>query len=174
MPRNAEQQRTCYRAECKRAWRQKTIQSRFLGWDSASDSTPLETSIKPGLQEAVKAGRGWHVVAGEIGPEAFHCATVPDGPGNQWKDGSFERIEAQNQALLKAHFAKLKAAEEAEIEANGYFTEPEWREVISPDGMCCLVTRFHPAPIKKPITVEPVADWLPDDLSIPEFLLRQS
>ena len=107
-------------------------------------------------------------------PGAFHCATVPDGRGSQWKRGSFEHIEAQNQALLKAYFAKLKAAEEGEIEANGYFTEPEWREAISPGGVHCLVTRFHPAPIKKPITVEPVADWLPDDLTIPAFLRRQS
>jgi hypothetical protein len=79
------------------------------------------------------------------------------------------RTEAKNRAALKAH-SKL---EETEIAANGEFTEPEWREVIIPDGVPCLVTRFHPAPIKKPITVEPVADWLPDDLSIPEFLRRQ-
>ena len=32
MPRNAEHQRTCYRAQCKTAWRLKTIQSHFLGW----------------------------------------------------------------------------------------------------------------------------------------------
>jgi len=166
MPRNAEHQKVCHRSKCKRTWRLKTIQSRFLGWDSGSDGTPLETSIKPGLPEAVKVGRGRHVVAGEIGPEAFHCATVPDGPGNQWKDGSFERIEATNRAALKA-------AETVIIEANGYFTEPEWREVISPDGVHCLITRFHPAPTKKPITVAPVADWLPDDLSIPAFLRRR-
>ena len=34
MPRNAEHQKVCHRSECKRAWRLKTIQSRFLGWDS--------------------------------------------------------------------------------------------------------------------------------------------
>jgi hypothetical protein len=112
-------------------------------------------------------------VAGEISPEAFHCATVPDGAGTRWKRGSFEHIEAANRAALKAHFAKLKAAEEAEIAANGDFTDLEWREHVIPDGVRCLVTRFHPAPIKKPITVEPVADWL-DDLSIPAFLRRQS
>jgi hypothetical protein len=174
MPRNAEHQKVCHRSACKRAWRLKTIQSHFLGWGTGSDSILLETSIKTGLQEADKGRRGWRIVAGEIDPEAFHCGAVPDGPGCQWKDGSFERIEAQNQALLKAHFAKLKAAEEAEFEANGYFTEPEWREVISPDGVHCLVTRFHPTPTKKPITVAPVADWLPGDLTIPAFLRRQS
>jgi hypothetical protein len=172
MPRNAEHQKVCYRNECKRAWRLETIQSRFLGWNGRSDGTPLKTSIKLGLPEAVKAGRGWHVVAGEISPEAFHCATVSDGRGNQWKRGSFERIEAQNQALLKAPFAKLKAAEEAEIEANGTFTDPGWREVVSPDGVKCFVTQFPPG-VKTMPTVT-VATAIPDDLAIPDFLRRQS
>ena len=113
-------------------------------------------------------------MAGEISPEAFHCATVPDGAGTRWKRGSFEHIEAANRTALKAHFAKLKAAEEAEIAANGNFSEANWTEAISPDGVRCLVTRFHPASIKGSITVEPVADWLPDDLTIPAFLRRQS
>src|SRR6185437_11590535 len=30
-----------------------------------------------------------------------------------------------------------------EIEANGYFTEPDWKEVISPDGVRCFATRFR-------------------------------
>src|SRR5262249_24407199 len=81
MPRNAEHQKVCHRSKCKRAWRLKTIQSRFLSWNSGSDSTPLETSIKPGLPEAVKDG-AWRIVAGAISPEAFHCTTVPDGTGN--------------------------------------------------------------------------------------------
>jgi hypothetical protein len=166
MPRNAEHQKVCHRSKCKRAWRLKTIQN------GRSDGTPLKTSIKPGLPEADKLGRAWRTVAGAISPEAFHCAAVPDGTGTQWKRGSFEHIEAANRAALKAHFAKL--GDVAEIEANGTFTDPEWREFVSPDGVRCLVTRFHPAPIKKPITVEPVADWLPDDLTIPAFLRRQS
>jgi hypothetical protein len=173
MPRNAEHQKVCYRNECKRGWRLKTIQSRFLGGDSGSDSTPLKTSIKLGPPEAVKAGRGWHVVADEISPEAFHCATVPDGASTRWKRGSFEHIEAQNQALLKAYFAKLKAAEEAEIEAKGYFTEPEWREVISPGGVHCFVTKS--TPIMKVITKTlTVATTISDDLGIPEFLRRST
>ena len=69
-----------------------------------------------------------------------------------------------------SHFAELKSAEGSEIEANGYFSEPEWREVISPDGVKCFVTKFS-AP-KKSITAERIA--LPDDPSIPAFLRRQS
>ena len=77
----------------------------------------------------------WHAK-----PPAFHCATVPDGPGCKREGGSFERIEAKNHAALKSHIATLRAAEEAEIEANGYFSEPDWREVVSPDGVRCFVT----------------------------------
>jgi hypothetical protein len=173
IPRNAEHQKVCHRSECKRAWRLKTIQSRFLGWDSGSDSTPLETSIKPGLPEAVKAGRGWRIVTGETSPSGFHCGIVPDGPGWQWKDGQFKRIEAANRAALKAHFAKLEATE---IAANSELTDPEWREVISPDGVRCFVTTSTPdvKVIMKPITVEISAGLsIPDDLSIPEFLRRK-
>jgi hypothetical protein len=49
-----------------------------------------------------------------------------------------ERIEAKNRAALKA-------AEQAEIEASGYFTEAGWREVVSPDGVLCFVIRFAPS-----------------------------
>ena len=170
MPRLRESQRTCYRADCKEKWRQKTVQSHFLGTTSASVKDPIKTSIKQGVKEADKYGRRWHIVAGTIGSTTFHCATVPDGPGCRWESGSFERIEAENRRALKAHFAKLKVAEQAEIEANGEFTEPEWREVTSPDGVVCFVTRFcdpgTPAATK---TTSPI----PDDLSIPAFLDRR-
>ena len=128
MPRNSESQRTCFRAKCKTAWQQKTVQSKFVGDSSLPVSTPIENPIKSGIKSADKYGRRWKIIAGEISPNALRCATVPDGPGCKWDAGSFERIEAQNRAALRR-------AEEAEIEANGYFTEPEWREVVSPDGV---------------------------------------
>jgi hypothetical protein len=74
--------------------------------------------------------------------------------------------------LLKAHFARLKVAEASEIEANGYFTEPEWKEVISPDGVKCFVTRFRaPTPPVGARAAELIAT-IPTDLSIPSFLKR--
>jgi hypothetical protein len=77
------------------------------------------------------------VVAGpNLSASAFHCATVPDGPGGRWAEGSYRRIEAKNRAALVA-------AEQAEIEANGYFTDPDWRETVSPDGVRCFVTRWR-------------------------------
>jgi hypothetical protein len=57
---------------------------------------------------------------------------VSDGPDCQWKGGEFERV-AKNRAALKA-------ADEAA--ANGYFTDPDWHAVVSPDGVKCFVTSF--------------------------------
>ena len=107
MPRLRESQRTCYRADCKEKWHKKTVQSHFLGTDSATVKDPLKTSTKQGVCEPDKYDRRWHIVAGEISANALHCATVPDGPGGSWGSGSVERIEAQNRRALKAHFAEL-------------------------------------------------------------------
>ena len=114
--------------------------------------------IKSGLPEADKYGRAWKVVAGEISPNAFHCATVSDGPDCQWKGGEFERV-AKNRAALKA-------ADEAA--ANGYFTDPDWHAVVSPDGVKCFVTSFV-APARR---ARALPHPLTADLSIPEFLRR--
>lgn len=169
MPRLRESQRICYRADCKEKWHKKTIQSRFVGTGSAFVKDPLEKAHLSAVPEPLAGGRGWRIIAGEISPNAFHCATVSGGPGNQWKGGQFERIEAQNRSALKSHFAKLKAAEEAEIEANGEFTEPDRREVISPDGVRCFVTRFR-NPVSP--TATKTAPPIPDDLCVPSFLDR--
>jgi hypothetical protein len=68
-----------------------------------------------------------------------------------------KRIEAKNRPAMKA-------AEQAEIEANGYFTDPDWREVPSPNGVTCFVTRFRAATAPK---AEIAAPDIPDDLTIP-------
>jgi hypothetical protein len=142
MPRLRESQRTCYRADCKSGWKQKLISSHFLGLDSppsyrgsGSDFNPLENPIKHGVKEADKYGRRWVIVAGSLSPNA---ATVPDGPGCKWEGGSFERL-----AKL------LAAAEKAEIEAS----EPDWKEVISPDGVRCFVA----SPAARPGHAKPSA-----------------
>jgi hypothetical protein len=70
----------------------------------------------------------------------------------------------------------LEEAAQAEIEANGYFTEPDWKEVISPDGVRCWVTRWRAAtpPVSSPAAaaVAPLCASIPNDLEIPQFLRR--
>jgi hypothetical protein len=158
----------CKKAKCKNAW---AAGEGFGKYAESAQSYPVsqnpeksaESATNTGRFEPVKAGPRWRIVAGgPLTPSQMHCATVPDGPDCQWKGGSFERIEAQNRK-------ELAAAERAEIEANGYFTEPDWREVVSPDGVLCYVTRFRPATAKG----SSPKLRIPDDLSIPSFLLRQ-
>ena len=62
--------------------------------------------------------------------------------------------------------AALKAADEAAIEANGYFTDPDWREVVSPDGVRCFVTGFAAPARQAPALPQPLT------AAIPEFLGR--
>jgi hypothetical protein len=126
---------------------------------------------KSGVAKPLKTDRGWHIVAGrELTPNEVRVATVADASDCQWRDGSFERIEAQNRRLLEAHFAKVKADEQAEIEGNGYFTETDWREVVSPDGVVCYIADSGR---KTSVTVTDVSHLtIPDDLSIPDFLRR--
>lgn len=132
--RKAGNQKVCRKAKCRCAWNARSGFGRYISTHSSSNAKLIaEVPIKSGAAEPLKPGRQLVIVAGELIPTQFHCATVPDG-------GEYERIEAKNRALLKA--AK-RAAEEAEIEANGYFTDPEWREVISPDGVKCFVTTFR-------------------------------
>jgi hypothetical protein len=124
-----------------------------------------------GIKSDGSGGRAWRIVAGqELTPSQFHCAAVADGPDCQWRGGEYERLEARNRAAPKAAGLELPLL-------GGEFTEPEWREVISPDGVQCFVTRFRDAQINGA-----PSDWRPsrqshwqssdDDLSIPDFLKR--
>src|SRR4029077_621101 len=66
---------TCGRRKCKNA-----LQT--LGTLSTTGRVEIASAdpIKPGLPERGKAPPGWKIIAGELSPQAFHCATVPDGP----------------------------------------------------------------------------------------------
>jgi hypothetical protein len=172
MPRNAEHQKVCYRADCKAAWRRKTIVSRFVGQTTTPVSTPLENPIKPGVKIGLKGGsdpgRPWRQVAGPVmGPRSFTAAIVPDGPGGQWAGGSFERIEAENRK-------RLEAADLVEIEGGGEFTDSGWSEVASLDGVKCFATRFRTPRVTEEFSAETAAliASIPADLSIPNFLKR--
>jgi hypothetical protein len=72
------------------------------------------------------------------GSKSLFQATFWGCPGCKWEGGSFERL-----AKL------LAAAEKAEIEAS----EPDWKEVISPDGVRCFVA----SPAARPGHAKPSA-----------------
>jgi hypothetical protein len=123
----------------------------------ASSAAKLMQKVPDSIDPAqpLKADRAWRIVAGsELTPSQFHCAIVPGSAMDE-----LLRIEAKNRAVLKA-------AEQAEIEANGFFSAPEWRETVSPDGVKCFVTRFAKALEIQRRAMPPI----PGDLSIPPFL----
>ena len=113
----------------------KTGVATISGADTISAANASRSARKSHVPDGQKPDR-WHIVADPpLTPNQLHCATVPDGSDCQWKGAEYERLEAKNRTALKA-------AEQAEIDANGEFTQPEWREVISPDGIRCFVTRY--------------------------------
>jgi hypothetical protein len=168
----------CRRPKCESKYRQNRGHYSFSATDTISAANASRSAQKSHVPDGQKLDR-WRIVAGPpLTPNQLHCATVPDGSDCQWKGGEYERLEAKKRAALKA-------AEQAEIEANGEFTEPEWRQVISPDGIRCFVTRFRDggaplSPLPGDDTVKrsdgkPCAPSVPiaDDLSIPDFLKRE-
>ena len=186
---------TCGRRKCKNAMRRLK---------RTEDTTRVEIGIgnpiKPGLKTGLGTDRRWFIVAGEISPNALHCATVPDGPGGSWGSGSVERIEAQNRRALKAHFAELSekaAVQRQHMPPNilgGYQHRllklgPEKTLDIIRDRVASGVPFDDPdaeqwkipdpvipgmgydrLPVPKQ---EPHAGTIPDDLSIPAFLDRR-
>jgi hypothetical protein len=175
MPRNAPNQRTCYRASCKTAWAQKLIFCRFLGRGTAPVKLIAETPANGPLKEPISGGRTpttrldkWRFIAGEIDPKALHCATVPDGAGNEWKDGRFERIEAENRRLLDSGRTATR------FETLDLCADCGGTDNLTDSGP---VTLCHPCSAKRCcVKLMPVARpdlKIPDDLSIPEFLRRR-
>jgi hypothetical protein len=130
----------CKKAKCRSACREGLGLGRYHGLISAE--SPQEVPENKGLKRAISSDQAssWRVVAGpELSPSQFHCASVSDGPGSRWKNGEYRRLEAKNQAALTA-------AEQKQVEADGgYFTDADWREVVSPDGVVVFVSRWRAA-----------------------------
>jgi hypothetical protein len=161
-PKRGRPRLICKKSKCYNAWH-----AGFgFGSYAASQNTnkAQEVPIPCGLASESKptepANRPWRQIAGPpLTPSQFHCATLE---GTAMDD--VRRIEAKNRKLLED-------AERAEIEANGNFTESEWREVVSPDGVKCFVTRFRDQVVPKPLRPE---HRIPADLSVPPFLDRRA
>jgi hypothetical protein len=110
MERKTERQLICGKRACRNALQVRSELGRYMPLSGVV--SPLEKSTKLGIKSPLTGDQGWRIVAGQMSPSAFHCATVADG-------GEHRRIEAKNRIAIKA-------AEQAEVEAGGYFTEPDW------------------------------------------------
>ena len=94
----------CKRPKCRTAWDAKSGFGRYAPFGAESIA---EVPANQAVLSAPKPG-SWRIIAGPSANSQFRAATVPDGPDCQWEGGkSYERTEAQNRRLLKAHFAKL-------------------------------------------------------------------
>jgi hypothetical protein len=148
---------TCGRRKCKNALRQVGAP-----YDSRRVEIASGNPIESGLPEGPKSRlTKWRILAGEIGENALHCATVPDGPDCKWEGGSYERTEAQNRRHLKAHFAKAEKIERGVERAIAVNSKP--------------ITWVMPPGVTPPIRAansEHTAQLIPDDLTIPDFLRR--
>ena len=155
----------CEKAKCRNAWRASVGFGRYLASSSAESTQEVPENIG-----SAKPPAG-------LAPSAFHCATAPDGPDCQWEGGEYRRLEVKNKAGLQAARELELEIEQGEIQAGGYFGEPGWREVISPDGVTCFVTRYMivasaSASILSSASImsSPVVG---DELDIPHFLKRE-
>jgi hypothetical protein len=166
MPRNAPNQRTCYRFECKTTWRNGTIISGFLGIGSGSRRAPLGKPIKSGIKTADKADRQWRTVAGPpLGPRNLAAATVPDGPGMVREGGAFEASEARSRTALDAFFANRTVPPINDWCAICGRLD-DLKDIRVGDDWKVVCYGCHS---KKP---EPAPSNIPDDLSIPGYLRR--
>ena len=98
----------CRRPKCRNEYSRNRQLFAFVGQGSQSSPIASAEPIKSGVKTVHSGVDRWRQGAGpKLTENQFHCATVPDGPDCQWRDGAYERIEAKNRAALKAHFAKL-------------------------------------------------------------------
>jgi hypothetical protein len=133
MERRSVSQKVCGSRKCRSALDARTVEIRFMGKDTSVPDSGFNSPDISTPKTAIRPHRTQVVVGPELSSSQFHCATVPDGPGGRWEGGEYRRIEAKNKAVLEA-------TEQAEIEANGHFTEPDWQEVVSPNDVRCWMT----------------------------------
>jgi hypothetical protein len=103
---------TCPKLSCKSAWKKGD----GLGCYSTRKSLPAtqvadasnsssESAAPQGVAQAI-----WRQVAGpQLSADAFHAATVPDGPNCDWSGGSYRRYEDRNKAELRERFKATPA-----------------------------------------------------------------
>jgi hypothetical protein len=119
--KGGQQRLICRKAACRNAWQRKEGFGRYATSSSASiaQETPISCGSASTSKPVDRRNRLWRQIAGPpLTPSQLHCATI----GGSAMDDDL-RIEAKNRATRGV-------AEETEIEANGEFTESDWREII--------------------------------------------
>jgi hypothetical protein len=131
--------RTELAAKRRYSTRGKYVETGIVAPSSAPHRDGSANPTKQALCEADKGVGTWRQIAGPVITMAeLRLATVPDGQNMTWIGGNYRRAEnASHAALVKAGLAFDRQADQAEIEANGYFEDRPWREVISADGVRC-------------------------------------
>jgi hypothetical protein len=173
MERKTEHQLVCGKRKCRNALQAGQSLGRYHAARTVV-STP-KNAANTGIKSPVADGRGWRIVAGPpLTPSQLHCATVPDGPDlgldglPTWEGGSFQRIEARNKAMLRAHFRE-KAAEcliqphHPPVNVLGGYKFPD-----APAVDLTPIEQETPIPTTNPLYPEPGVD----PLEIPRFLRR--
>jgi hypothetical protein len=172
----------CGSSECKRRWRDKD----GLGCFSPSRTArPYRGSLPSDLRKETTAAQApfsaiaarFSQIAGPpLTPEQFRAVTIPDGPNGRWEGGEFERTEARNRALLKAHFARL--AKDCLIQPHhppvnilGGHRFPD-APAIDMSATTPRESGFFGSLDPPPGGLQVLARDMHADLSIPDFLLR--
>jgi hypothetical protein len=159
----------CRRPKCGSSYRRNRSLFTFLGTDTRCAANASRNPSR--IKSALAGEPGWRIIAGpQLTAAQFHCATVPDGPNGQWKDGGYGRIEARNRAALREHFgrqAHLIGPHDSPVNIVGSYKFP---------NAPAIDLGFNDAPA--PMTIEQqtrlagLLKQIPQDLSIPDWLGR--
>jgi hypothetical protein len=189
LERKNETQKVCRKSKCRSTFRRGFDGGRYRPSSSARDGEKTLDSIDS--KPPPKADRPWFIVAGPpLTPSQLHCATVPDGPNlgpdglPTWEGGSFQRIEAQNSRLLERHIASEQTEPPAGVPYNSCAACSREDDLVdhkvTRDGWItfCRSCRTKYLLGRQVERLERQAQYaelmaqIPDDLSIPDFLLR--
>jgi hypothetical protein len=125
MERKSSTQKVCHRRHCSAQFRELK-RHHLLGRHYARPGVSLasRTPISIGSDGGDQGRPNPRIVAGSLTPDQVRLATVGAAYGNC----PFKLDRDLNRKYWQAA-----------IDANGHFTEPDWREVISADDVRCFV-----------------------------------
>jgi hypothetical protein len=174
-PKSGGERFICKKSACFNAWKANSGFGRYH-LPSGVKTTP-ETPIKPGIQKPHKGGRAWGIVAGSaLTPGQFLAATVADGPDCQWANGAYERTEAANRKAMERYLADIQAEanrRDAVASLNHCSECGQDHDLTDQANPTLCYPCFHERKLAQRVSVNRPDLFIPDDLSIPDFLLRQ-